>query len=207
VGVAAIYLLINAALLYVMPIDRLAASDLAVADAADAVFGANGKTLITALAVVSLVSIANSNVMGGPRILFAMARDGLFSRRAETVNEGGTPTIALLLTVGPCLPLIFLGTFETLLAISSFLFILTYLAGFLSLIVLRRKEPELERPYSAWGYPWTTIVVVIGSIAFLAGAVAADTVNPVYAIGVVSASYPLYLVVKAWRRREEAIGE
>lgn len=201
-GVAAIYLLFNAALLYVMPIERMAGSELAAAEAADAVFGANGKTLITLLAIVSLLSITNSNIMSGPRILFAMARDGLFPKRATEVNAGGTPTAALALTVGLALPLIAFGTFETLLAISAFMFILNYLLAFFSLIVLRRKEPGLERPYKAWGYPWTTLVVVIGSIAFLAGAVAGDTINAIYAIGAVAISYPLYRIARAWCRYE-----
>ena len=196
VAVAVIYLLVNAALLYVMPVERIAASEIAVAEAADVVFGADGKTLIISLAVVSLVSILNANVMSGPRVMFAIARDGLFPRVAAKVNQGGTPTFALLLTVGLSLPLIYLGTFETLLAISAFLFILTYLSGFIGLIILRRKEPDLGRPYRAWGYPWTTLVVVVGSVAFLAGAVAGDTVNAIYAIAAVAISYPLYRLMK-----------
>jgi APA family basic amino acid/polyamine antiporter len=201
-AVAAIYLLVNAALFFVLPVAQVAASELPVADAADIIFGPAGKVLLTGLAVVSLVSILNSNVMGGPRIIFAMARDGLFFRRAAEVNEGGTPWFALLVTVGLSLPFVLIGSFETLLAVSSFLFILLYLSGFAALIVLRRREPELERPYKAWGYPWTTMVVIVGSLAFLAAAVAGDSVNAFYAIGSLLLSYPAYLYVRRLSRGE-----
>jgi APA family basic amino acid/polyamine antiporter len=200
--VAAIYLLVNAALFYVLPIGQVAASELPVADAADAIFGPSGKVVITVLAVVSLLSIMNSNVMSGPRIIFAMARDGLFFRKAAEVNEGGTPWFGLAVTVGLTLPLILLGTFETLLAISAFMFILLYLSGFAAVIVLRRLEPELDRPYKAWGYPWTTIVVILGSVAFLAAAVAGDTMNALYTIALILLSYPAYLYARRLSRGE-----
>jgi len=194
--VAVIYLLVNFALIYVLPMSELAASELPVAAAADLIFGSNGKFVITILAVVTLLSILNSNLLSGPRILFAMSRDGLFAAKAAEVNRGGTPWFGLLLTIGASLPLIFLGSFETLLAITAFLFILLYVSGYVSLLILRKKERERQRPYKAWGYPWTTIIVLVGSIAFLAGAVAADTTNALYALFLMILSYPAYLVTK-----------
>jgi APA family basic amino acid/polyamine antiporter len=194
--VAVIYLLINAALLYVLPLERLAASELPVADVADVAFGPNGKIVMTVFAIVALLSILNSNLMAGPRIIFAMARDGLFFKKAAEVNEGGTPAVALGTSILFGVPLILLGSFDTLLAINAFTFILLYLSGFVALIVLRRREPDLERPFRAWGYPWTTIVVIIGSVAFLIGAVLGDTINALYALMLIAASYPLYLIAK-----------
>jgi len=140
--------------------------------------------------------------MSGPRIAFAMARDGLFFRRAAEVNDGGTPWFALLITVGLAMPFIVIGTFETLLAILAFLFILLYLSGFAALIVLRRREPELERPYRAWGYPWTTIVVIIGALAFLIAAVVGDSLNALYTLALMLISYPAYLYAKRLARGE-----
>jgi APA family basic amino acid/polyamine antiporter len=194
--VTAIYLLINAALLYVLPVERLAASELPVADIAEVTFGPHGKTVMTVFAIVSLLSILNSNLLSGPRIIFAMARDGLLFKKAADLNEGGTPAIALVISIICGVPLILLGSFETLLAINPFTFILLYLSGFAALIVLRRREPELERPFRAWGYPWTTIIVMIGSAAFLIGAVLGDTMNAFYAVVLIAVSYPLYLVAK-----------
>lgn len=195
-SVMAIYLLFNLALLYVLPIQQLGASSLPAADAATVVFGEYGNQLVTAVAVLSLLSITNANFLVAPRILFAMARDGVFITRAAAVNEGGTPVIGLVITLACTLPLIMIGTFEKLLAVSVFLYIGIYLSAFASVIKLRRSEPDLARPFKAWGYPWTTLIVLAGSSAFLVGAVMSDSENSIYALALILLSYPLYLVVR-----------
>ncbi|MEO8648331.1 MAG: amino acid permease [Acidobacteriota bacterium] len=195
-GVTGIYLLFNAALLYVLPLGQIAASELPAADAATAVIGPSGEAVVTSIALVSLLSILNSNMLSGPRILFAMARDGALSRKAAVVNEGGTPVVALAVTAACSLPLVIIGTFETLLAVSAFLFIVIYGISFLSVIVMRRKEPDLTRPFKAWGYPWSTLIVLLGSTAFLIAAVMNDTENSLYAIVAILLSYPAFLVLK-----------
>lgn len=195
-SVAAIYLLINIALVYVLPMTRLAASELPVAEAADITFGSNGKIVITILAIITMLSILNANLLMGPRILFALGRDRLFHAKATEVNSGGTPWFALLLTVAATIPLIFLGTLETLLAITAFLFVLIYVSGFIAVFALRRKAPDMSRPFKAWGYPWTTGIVLCGSLAFLLAGAASDTMNAVYALILIVFSYPVYLIVK-----------
>lgn len=71
-------------------------------------------------------------------------------------------------------------TFEQLLAIAAFLFVLVYGSGFLALFVLRSKEPELPRPFKVWGFPWMPLVILIGSAVFLIGPVISDTRNSLY---------------------------
>jgi APA family basic amino acid/polyamine antiporter len=78
----------------------------------------------------------------------------------------------------------------------AFFFVANYTLSFISLFVLRRREPEKRRPYRAWGYPWTTGLALGGSIAFLAGAVAADTRNSLYALLLLGASYPGFRSLK-----------
>jgi len=195
-SVMAIYLLFNAALLYVLPMQTLATSNLPAADAATVVFGEHGSSVVTVLAIISLLSITNSNLLVAPRILFAMARGGAFSAKAAKVNEGGTPVVALAITLGCSLPLVIIGSFEKLLAISAFLYIGIYLSAFAATVKLRWSEPELARPFKAWGYPWTTIVVLLGSTAFLVSAVLSDTENSLYALIVIIISYPLYLLTR-----------
>lgn len=195
-AVMGIYLLFNFALIYVLPLDRLAASSLPAADAANTIFGTFGDQAVTALALISLLSIMNSTLMMAPRILFAMGRDGLFFSKAAAVNDGGTPVIGLAITLASALPLVLIGTFEKLLAVSAFLYIGIYLSAFISVLVLRAKEPELPRPFKAWGYPWSTLIVLAGSLAFLVGAIVNDTENSVYAVLVIAASYPLYVFFK-----------
>ena len=98
VSVMAIYLLVNLAFLYILPMAQFAASDLPAGDAAQAVFGTYGGQIISVIALISLASIINGNLMMSPRVLFSMSRDNLFWSKAALVNKGGTPVWALFLT-------------------------------------------------------------------------------------------------------------
>jgi APA family basic amino acid/polyamine antiporter len=201
--VTIIYLLVNAALLYALPMENLASSTLPVADLANRIFGIYGDKIVTILALITLLSLLNANLLTGPRIIFAMSRDGLFADRMADVNKGGTPSTALLLTLALTIPVILTGSFETILAVTAFLFIVLYVSGFLAVIVLRWKESELERPYKAFGYPWTTGVVLLGSFAFMLAAIVTDTTNTLYAIGLIILSVPFYYLVKLINRPSE----
>ncbi|MEP7309965.1 MAG: APC family permease [Acidobacteriota bacterium] len=195
-AVIALYVLINLAFLHVLPFTQLAASQLAAADAAQVMFGARGGDLVTVLSVLSLVSITNATFMQTPRILYGMSRDGLFVPGATIVNRRGTPTVALMACGVAAILLVLSGTFEKLLAITAVCFVIMYGSGFVSLLVLRRREPELPRPFKAWGYPWTIVVVVALSLVFLGGVVTSDPADSAYALIALAASYPFYLLVR-----------
>jgi APA family basic amino acid/polyamine antiporter len=195
-AVVGIYLLVNLALLWVLPFSRLAGSSLPLADAAQELFGPRGGRLITALALVSLLGALNANLFVPTRVLFALSRDRLFAREAAAVSPRGTPTGALLwTTLGSCLLVAVSGRFEQLFTIFSFFAVANYSACFVSLFVLRRREPRLPRPFRAWGYPWTTLLALAGSVIFLVGFLLSDTVNGLYALGLLALSYPAYRLV------------
>jgi basic amino acid/polyamine antiporter, APA family len=177
ISVIVIYLLVNVAFLLVLTLDELARSTLPAADAARVLLGSRGQTLITILSIVSLPPTLNAVLMIGARILFAMGRDGLFWRRAALVTARGTPAAAMLATTVVALALIASGTFQRLVAIVAFFLAANYVVCCLALILLRRREPEAPRPFLAWGYPASVVVVLGGAAAFLVGAVAGDTVN------------------------------
>jgi APA family basic amino acid/polyamine antiporter len=201
-SVIVIYLLVNAAFLYVLPIQRIAGEEFAAGAVAAALFGDRGDTILRALTVLSLLSAVNANQLMASRTLFGLSRDRLFSSRAAVVNAGGTPTVALWLGTAVALLFIALGrTFEQVITVLAFFFVANYTLSFMSLFVLRRREPDRPRPWRAWGYPYTTAAALIGSIAFLVGAIAADTVNSLYAVGLLAISYPLFRWI---RFREEA---
>ena len=174
VAVIAIYVLLNLALLHVLPLDQLAASALPVADAAERIFGALGGQAITALALVSVLGLINASIMSAPRVLYGRARDGLLPPALMGVNAGGTPVAALLLTSGAIGLLVLFGDFAILLAIASFLYVSLYGSSFVALLVLRRSEPDLPRPFRAWGHPWSALVVLAGSLLFLVAAIGGD---------------------------------
>jgi APA family basic amino acid/polyamine antiporter len=192
-SVIAIYLLVNVAFLYVLPISRIAGEEFAAGAVAEALFGPSGETLLRVLTILSLLSAVNANQLMASRTLYGMSRDRLFSTRAATVNEGGTPAAALWLSTAVALLFIVFGrTFEQVITVLAFFFVANYAVSFSAVFVLRHREPSRPRPYRAWGYPWTTATALIGSIAFLLAAVAADTRNSVYALLLLSVSYPVF---------------
>src|SRR5215213_707079 len=159
--ITAIYLLVNLALLYVLPMSQIAGKEFAAGEAAN--------------------------------VIFAMSRDGLFSQKAAVVNDGGTPTVALALSLMVALMFIIFGEkFETVITVLAFFFVVNYILSFVSLFVLRWREPDKPRPYRAWGYPITPALALIGSVLFLVGAIRADTRNSVYALVLLAVSYPVY---------------
>ena len=191
-----IYVLVNVALIYVLPLSELAGAQLATGAAAQELFSARGDTIIRALAIISMLSTINAYHLTAPRILLAMSRDQLISARADHVNEGGTPTITLFVSALTAIAFILSGTFDKVLAVLAFFFVINYSISFLSVFVLRVKEPLTPRPYRAWGYPWTTGLALIGSIAFLVGAVISDIGNSVYSLVLLAMSYPLFLLLR-----------
>ncbi len=195
-SILGIYLLLNIGLVYVVPMGEIAGNNFALGLAAQKIFGAHGNAVIRSVMIVSLVSGLNGIVLQASRVLFGMSRDGFFSRRGAAVNLGGTPNVALLISTAVMVAFILTGSLTKVLAVSAFFFVANYTLSFTSLFVLRRKEPEAERPYRAWGYPWTTGIALAGSLAFLVGAIAADTRNSLWALVVLAASYPIYRVSK-----------
>ncbi|HEV2644232.1 MAG TPA: APC family permease, partial [Candidatus Elarobacter sp.] len=153
--VVAIYMLTNLALLHVLTPAQIAASSLPVAAAAQAVFGGATGRVITALALVSLLSILNATVLLTPRVLYGLGRDGLAPAAVTRVSRGGTPVTATLLSGGIAIMLALAGTFEALLAAYALVGVLIGVVVNASLFTLRRRWPERARPYRARGYPWT----------------------------------------------------
>ncbi len=195
--VMTIFVLVNAALLYALPISQIAHSKLPVADVAQIVFGNIGGKIITALALCSIFGILNSIILYLPRVLFAMSRNGFLPTQIAKVNAGGTPFVALFLTVSLIMIFALSGTFETLLAIAAFLSLAGDSVTYLALFILRHKEPDLPRPFRAYGYPFLPAIVVIGAWIILIGYVVGNTVNSLYSIGILLLLYPLYLISKA----------
>jgi basic amino acid/polyamine antiporter, APA family len=193
-SVLVIYLLVNLALLSVLPVADLARSTLPAADAAKVIFGGRGAQIITLLSLVSLPPLVNAIMMIGTRILFAMGRDRLLWAAAGGVNERGAPVVATVVTTAVAAVLIVSGTFQTLVAVASFFLAVNYCVSCLALITLRRREPSMERPFRAWGYPWSVGIVLAGAAAFLIGVLLGDTRTALIAIGLLAAG----LVGKRW---------
>jgi APA family basic amino acid/polyamine antiporter len=195
-AVAAIYLLLNLAFLYAVPLPTLAGSKLAAGTVANAIFGVSGERIVRLLVIVSLPSAVNANVLMGSRVLYSMSRDGLGIPVAARVNERGAPFVSIVATGLVAIAFLATGTFETIIAIAAFFFVANYTTSFIGLIRLRLREPQRARPYRTVGFPWTTVLVLLGSLAFLASAVVADRRNSMFALGILVVSYPVFRLTR-----------
>jgi APA family basic amino acid/polyamine antiporter len=176
---------------------QIAGKEFAAGEAANVIFGAHGDTIFRCLTIASMLSAINALHLMATRVVFAMSRDGLFTTKAAVVNEGGTPTVSLLLSTLVSLLFIVLGQrFESVINVLAFFFVANSILSFISLFVLRRREPEKPRPYRALGYPFTTALALIGSLLFLAGAILADTATSLYALLLLAVSYPVFRLMK-----------
>jgi APA family basic amino acid/polyamine antiporter len=194
-SIMGIYLLLNIVALYILPMKEIAGNAFVLGTVADRIFGTLGDPIIRSIMVISMLSCLNANQLFCSRTLHAMSCDGLFFRRAAKVNVGGTPAFSLLLST--IVGIIFvLGSFERVIAMLSFFFVANYTLTYTSLFVLRKKEPQMDRPYRAWGYPWTTAIALIGSVLFLIGSIATDRDNAPLALGMLVLSYPVFRVMK-----------
>jgi APA family basic amino acid/polyamine antiporter len=193
IAVAVIYLLVNLAMVSIVPIPVLARATVPAAEAASRIAGARGGQILTALSLISLPPLLNAIMMIGTRILFALGRDGLLWSRLAAVNARGTPGVATLATtvVAVILILVF-GDFKRLVDITAVYLALNYAVACLALVVLRRREPSLPRPVRAWGYPWSAAIVIAGAVAFLVGVVIADTRSALIALGLLASGLLRY---------------
>jgi basic amino acid/polyamine antiporter, APA family len=198
--VLGLYLLMNLAFLHVLSIPALAASSLPAADAARMVFPAWSGTFITVLSLLTLLSLINAVLLGAPRILFAIGRDGLFSARAAQVAPGGTPRVALALSAAVVALFIASGKFEDIIAVAAILVAVMYCVNYIAVFVLRVREPRMKRPFRAWGYPLTTGLVLAGSLVFLVADVHDDPHGALRAAALLAIALPAYAWMR-WRNR------
>ena len=190
--VIALYMMLNLALVKSVGLASLAGSDLALAHALELAVHPAAGTVIVAAAILILLSHQNLEYMSGPRILQALAVDGFLVKKAKDFGEGGNPALAILITWLTSIGLILIGGYEFLLLFSVFLFVPLYLALIIGVFILRNRERDTERPYRAWGHPYSTIVCVVGWAAITLFQAYAERETALYALGMVAVSWPVY---------------
>jgi len=195
VAIVAIYLLVNAAYLYLIPIGTMAGSKLIAADAAQLVVGRIGVTIVATVVMVSTFSTLLGSLLTAPRIFFAMADDGLFFKRVARVHPRfQTPSVAIALT--GCLGVAFVlaQSFEELadqFVVAIFPF---YALAAAAVFVLRKRRPDLPRPVRVWGYPVVPLVFVLASFVILANALREHPGATGIAFGVILLGIPVYYI-------------
>jgi basic amino acid/polyamine antiporter, APA family len=199
---SAIFLLTNAALFRVLGLAGIAKEDLPVAALGESLSGHSGEVVVKALMIVALLALINSVILAATRVLYGMSRDGWGARPITHVNPGGTPSIALGISVAVTMAFLLSGSFNRVIAITAFFFVAKYGISYLAVFALRRREPDTPRPYRSWGYPWTVALAVAGSAAFLVGAFFSDERNSLYGLALLLASYPVYRLTKTYARQK-----
>ena len=157
-----LYVGLNAVLAFTVPLEQLAGHDLALSAALDIAWGDGTGTFVLIAAIFILLAHQNINYMSAPRTLYALSVDGLGFGNATRIHKGGNPSFAVLLTWLMAVALILMGGFEFLLNLNALFFVVLYVAVMVGVVVLRAKEPDAERPYRAWGHPFSTWLCIFG---------------------------------------------
>ena len=191
------YVALNAVYFYVLPLETVISSDRVAADAADAVVG-HGGIFMSALVVFSTFGAISGIILAGPRVYFAMARDGLLFRWVGAVHPTrGTPHRAIWLQGIWASALVLTGTYRALftrVVYTEWIFFGLMAVG---LFILRRR-PGLKRDYSAWGYPFIPAIFALSAFAIVVNQVITDPGESMIGLGFVLLGIPVYL---AWGRK------
>ena len=190
----ALYLLLNAAFLHVLPFDQVAASNLVAGDVAAAIFGAKGGTLITALALLVVLASLNGNVFVTPRVIFGLARDGLGPAALARVNAGGTPWAAMLLVGIVSATLAASGTFTQLLSLAIALILA--IDGFTVAALFRLRARQPDAPFRVPFYPFVPALFIAVYAALFVGTAYAQPRLALMAAAVLAGTWALSWMVK-----------
>ena len=194
-ALVAIYLTANAGYVAAVGATRVAASDRIAADVVHSLFGPAAAKLVTVVILISIFSAANGLALTGPRMYFAMARDGLFFRSLSEVHPRfGTPAFAVAASAVWATLLALSGTFEQLFTYVVFASWMFAALAAATVFVLRRRRPDAPRPFRVPGYPVTPALFIAAAVAIVLNTVVARPVQALIGLGIVASGLPAYFV-------------
>ena len=208
-GILVIYLLLNLAYIYLVPLPEMAKSPLIAATAAERIplLGRYAGGIISLVVMVSCFGTLHGSMMTGPRIFFAMADRGLFFQTIARVSPRyQSPSVAIWLATGLGVVYVLLNDFQQLadkfiLGIWPF-----YALAVAAVFVLRRVRPDLPRPYRTWGYPVVPILFLLASVGMMANALWTDPINTGVTFGIILVGLPVYYAWRAWAGQKAGHG-
>ena len=192
-----IYVVVNVAYLYAIPLAELKGVSRVAEKAATLMVGVNGARFVALTVVVSTFGCDAAAILAGARLLFAMARDGVFLPAAAKVHPRyRTPHIAIVALSGWSAVLALSGSYEQLFTYVMFSSILLHLVGAVGLFRLRRTRPDHPRPYRVWGYPFVPIVFILSSGAFVLNTLVERPKESFAGLGLLALGLPVYWYFK-----------
>ena len=204
--VGGLYMLMNAAVQYIMPASAIAASERPASQAVLLALGTGAASIFSGLMAFQLLATLNGTCMSGSRVPFAAARDGAFLKILATVHpKYHTPSTAIVFQAGlAVLFILFAGNFQQLFSITLFAEWLFYMITSSTVFVFRRKEPNAVRPYKTTGYPVVPIIFIVASAVLLVYTFASNLRNSAIGTLVILAGIPVYFFFKSRNKRIEA---
>jgi len=192
--VTIIYISANLMYIYVLPLHDIAFADkdrVAIA-ASNSIFGSAGSIVIAVMIMVSTFGCNNGLILAGARVYYTMANDGLFFKKAGALNKNGVPQWALWSQAVVASVLCLSGSYGDLLDMIAFVVVVFYALTIIGIFVLRKKRPDVERPYKAFGYPVLPAIYILLAITFCVFLI---TMKPKFAVTgliIVLAGIPIY---------------
>src|SRR5437667_5424924 len=200
--IVALYVLANVAYLKILPISTIASTERVAATMAERTIGPLGASLVALTVLLSTAGCTNAGTMTGPRIYFAQARDGLFFRKIGDVHPRfQTPSISILVQGIVTAVLAVSGSYEKLFSYVTFVAWVFYGLTVTGVLVLRRKYPDLPRPYKMWGYPVTAVLFAAIAFGFVINTLVTTPGPSLKGIAIVASGVPVYYVWKRKARR------
>jgi len=205
--IIAVYLGANAAYLHVLPLPVMAEHQRVAATAMEFLIGPRGSRFVSGLILCSIFGALNGTVLTAPRVYYAMAKDGVFFRSVARVHpKFQTPAIALIVLGAWAVVLAVSGSFEQLYTYVIFAMWIFSGAAIAGVIILRRRLPNLNRPYRVVGYPVLPIAFIIASFAIVVNTLATKPGESALGLAIILAGIPLYYIWSRWDLRKRGAG-
>lgn len=201
--VAVVYTLANVAYLYVVPVAEMALipDNRVAAETAMRIMGTAGLAFITVAILISTFGCNNGLILAGPRVYYAMAKDGLFFRRVGDIHSTyRTPVTSLVYQCVWASLLTLTGTYSDLLTYTAFASLLANVMTVVGLFVLRRRKPSLARPYRVWGYPLVPVLYIAVAVFFIVYIFIGDPRNSSVGLALIMTGVPVFFY---WHRKRE----
>lgn len=202
--VTVIYVAANLMYISVLPLHDIASApqDRVAVSASKAIFGDIGTYVIAVMIMISTFGCNNGLILAGARVYYTMAKDGLFFKKTGTLNKNDVPEFALWIQCVVASLLCLSGKYGDLLDMISFVVVLFYALTILGIFILRKKRPEMERPYKAFGYPILPALYILMAIVFCALLIYYKPVYAGWGLAIVLAGIPIYYIAVANKKKE-----
>ena len=198
--VVSVYIALNTVLVYVLGFDQMIGSELVMADAASKFIGGKGAAIVTIIILISLIGANNGFILTSARINYAMARDNRFFKQAAFIHpKFQSPANALIIQcIWACI-LTFSGTFNQLITYIIFASWIFYGMSAGAVIILRKKKPDMDRPYKTPFYPWIPIIFILFAILLTFNTIMEAPRDAAIGTGIILAGLPLYYY---WKKND-----